>query len=123
MELAILRSLMDKEFYDDHRGAKCPDRIFSSDGKKIKKSIDEAMENYGRAVQPDEIEAIFMADNPSMTTAQKAAYSSLFDKIRRQDPMGSDVAQDVFIKMFQQVVGEDIANLGFDYVNGTETSL
>lgn len=123
MELAILRSLMDKEFYDDHRGAKCPDRIFSSDGKKIKKSIDEAMENYGRAVQPDEIEAIFMADNPSMTTAQKAAYSSLFEKIRRQDPMGSDVAQDVFIKMFQQVVGEDIANLGFDYVNGTETSL
>jgi len=123
MELAILRSLMDKEFYDDHRGAKCPDRIFSSDGKKIKKSIDEAMENYGRAVQPDEIEAIFMADNPSMTTAQRAAYSSLFEKIRRQDPMGSDIAQDVFIKMFQQVVGEDIANLGFDYVNGTETSL
>ena len=75
MELSLIRSLMDKEFYDDHRGAKCPERIFSSDGKKIKKSIDEAMENYGRAVQPDEIEAIFMADNPSMTTAQKAMMS------------------------------------------------
>jgi len=123
MELAILRSLMDKEFYDEHRGAKCPDRIFSSDGKKIKKAIDYAMENYGRAVQPDEIEAIFMADNPSMTTAQKTAYSAMFDKIRRQTPMGSDVAQDVFIKMFQQVVGEDIANLGFDYVNGEKNSL
>ena len=84
MELAILRSLMDKEFYDDHRGAKCPDRIFSSDGKKIKQAIDAAMENYGRAVEPDEIEAIFMANNPSLTTAQKTAYSAMFDSIRRQ---------------------------------------
>jgi hypothetical protein len=123
MELAILRSLMDKEFYDDHRGAKCPDRIFSTDGKKIKKAIDAAMENYGRAIQPDEIEAVFMADNPSMTTAQKTAFSALFDKIRNQTPMGSDVAQDVFVKMFRQVVGEDIANLGFDYVNGDKSSL
>ena len=28
MELALLRSLMEKSFYDDHRGAKCPDRLF-----------------------------------------------------------------------------------------------
>tara|TARA_R110002110_G_scaffold79768_1_gene208197 strand:- start:140 stop:1105 length:966 start_codon:yes stop_codon:yes gene_type:complete len=37
--------------------------------------------------------------------------------------MGSDVAQEVLSKLFQQVVGEDIANLGFDYVNGDKTSL
>ena len=93
MELAILRSLMDKEFYDDHRGAKCPDRIFSSDGKKIKKSIDEAMENYGRAVQPYEIEAIFMADNPSMTKANKAAYCYTVDRSRRKVEVGEDGAE------------------------------
>ena len=48
MELAILRSLMDKEFYDNHRGAKCPDRLFGTDNRKIKKAIDTAME-IGRA--------------------------------------------------------------------------
>jgi hypothetical protein len=37
--------------------------------------------------------------------------------------MGSDVAQEVLSKLFQQVVGEDIANLGFDYVNGTRVAL
>jgi hypothetical protein len=58
-----------------------------------------------------------------MTTAQKTAYSSLFDRIKREQPMGSDIAQEVLSKLFQQVVGEDIANLGFDYVNGTKTSL
>ena len=123
MELSLVRSLMDKSFYDDHRGARCPDRLFSKDVRKIKQAIDNAMDRYERTVSPDEIEALFMSNNPTMTTAQKQAYSSLFSQIKKEQPMGSDVAQEVLSKLFQQVVGEDIANLGFDYVNGTQASL
>ena len=114
---------MDKEFYDDHRGAKCPDRLFSKDVRKIKQSIDTAMDRYERTVTPDEIEALFMSNNPTLTTAQKGAYSSLFNQVKKETPMGSDIAQEVLSKLFQQVVGEDVANLGFDYVNGTKGSL
>ena len=114
---------MDREFYEDHRGAKCPDRLFSKDVRKIKQSIDKAMDRYERTVTPDEIEALFMSNNPTLTTAQKSAYSSLFTQIKKESPMGSDVAQEVLSKLFQQVVGEDIANLGFDYVNGSKGSL
>ena len=123
MELSLVRSLMDKDFYDDHRGARCPDRLFSKDVRKIKQSIDTAMDRYSRTVTPDEIEALFMANNPTLTTAQKQAYSHLFHSIKKESPMGSDVAQEVLSKLFQQVVGEDIANLGFDYVNGTKGTL
>ena len=123
MELSLVRSLMDRAFYDDHRGARCPDRLFTKDVRKIKQSIDLAMDRYERPVTPDEIEALFMSGNPTLTTAQKQAYSDLFRKIKTETPMGSDVAQEVLSKLFQQVVGEDIANLGFDYVNGTQTSL
>jgi hypothetical protein len=123
MELSLVRSLMDKDFYDDHRGARCPDRLFSKDVRKIKQSIDTAMDRYERSVSPDEIEALFMANNPTLTTAQKQAYSHLFRSIKKESPMGSDVAQEVLSKLFQQVVGEDIANLGFDYVNGTKGTL
>ena len=123
MELSLIRSLMDKTFYDEHRGAKCPDRLFSKDVRKIKQALDGAMSTYERTVTPDEIEALFMSNNPSMTTAQKHAYSSLFDGIKREQPMGEDVAQEVLSKLFQQVVGEDIANLGFDYVNGAQSTL
>jgi len=123
MELSLVRSLMDKDFYDDHRGARCPDRLFSKDVRKIKQSIDTAMDRYERSVTPDEIEALFMANNPTLTTAQKQAYSHLFRSIKKESPMGSDVAQEVLSKLFQQVVGEDIANLGFDYVNGTKGTL
>ena len=114
---------MDRKFYDDHRGAKCPDRLFTKDVRKIKQAVDLAMDRYERTVTPDEIEALFMSSNPTLTTAQKQAYGDLFRKIKAEQPMGSDIAQEVLSKLFQQVVGEDIANLGFDYVNGTQTSL
>ena len=123
MELALLRSLMDKPFYEEHRGARCPDRLFSKDARKIKQSIDHAMDRYNRTVTPDEIEALFISGNPSMTTAQKQAYSILFKQIKKEQTLGSDVAQEVLSKLFQQVIGEDVANLGFDYVNGTQNSL
>jgi len=123
MELSIIRSLMDKSFYDDHRGSKCPQRLFSKDVRKIKQAIDTAMDRYERSVTPDEIEALFMSNNPTLTTAQKQAYSSLFAQVKREEPMGGDVAQEVLSKLFQQVVGEDVANIGFDMVNGDAGSL
>tara|TARA_Y100000004_G_scaffold51404_1_gene56863 strand:- start:17622 stop:18842 length:1221 start_codon:yes stop_codon:yes gene_type:complete len=123
MELALIRSLMDKEFYENHRGARCPDRLFSKDVRKIKNVLDEAVDKYNRTVTVDEVQALFLSGNPSMTTAQKKTYTDIFTKIKREDTLGTDVAQEVLSKLFQQVVGEDIANLGFDYVNGTQNSL
>lgn len=123
MELSLIRSLMDRSFYEDHRGAKCPNRLFSKDVRRIKETIDNAMDRYERTVTPDEVEALFMSSNPTMTTAQKEAFSSLFNKIKKEQPMGSDIAQEVLSKLFQQVIGEDIANLGVDYVTGDKSSL
>ena len=114
---------MKKDFYDEHRGIRCPDKLFSKDLRKIKNSVDYAMQRYDRTVTPDEVEALFMANNPTMTTAQKQAFSDLFFRIKKEQPLGNDVAQEVLSKLFQQVVGEEIANLGFDYVNGSQSSL
>jgi hypothetical protein len=123
MELSLIRSLMDKSFYDDHRGAKCPDRLFSKDVRKIKKTIDTAMDKYNRSVSPDEVEALFMSDNPTLTTAQKQSYASLFSTIKKEGTMGNDIAQEVLSKLFRQVIGEDVANIGFDMVNGDANTL
>ena len=123
MELALLRSLLDKEFYDNHIGVKCPPRLFTKDAQKIKSVVDYAMSTYKRSLTVDEVEAVFMVSNPTLTTAQKESYIKLFTQIKKETPMGNDVADDVLSKLFQQVIGEDIANLGFEYVNGTQTSL
>jgi len=123
MELALIRSLMDKGFYEDHRGSKCPDKLFTKDIRKVKKVIDKAMDTYNRSVTPDEVEALFLADNPTMTTAQKQAYAGLFANIKKESPMGSDVAGEVLSRLFRQLVGEEVANLGFEYVSGENNSL
>jgi hypothetical protein len=47
----------------------------------------------------------------------------LFAQVKRETPLGGDIAQEVLSKLFQQIVGEDVANIGFDMVNGTSTSL
>ena len=114
---------MNKDFYDDHRGIRCPYKLFTKDMRKIKNSVDYAMQQYDRTVTPDEVEVLFMANNPTLTTAQKQAYGDLFTRIKKESPLGNDVAQEVLSKLFQQVVGEEIANLGFDYVNGSQSSL
>ena len=67
MELALIRSLMDKQFYDDHKGARCPDRLFSKDVRKIKHSIDKTMQQYERTVTPNEVEALFFVSNLMIT--------------------------------------------------------
>lgn len=122
-ELALIKTLLDKEFYDQHKGIRCPDKIFSKDVRKIKRTIDYAMEQYGRTITPAELEALFFTHNTALTTATKDAFKELFKKINREQPISQDIAQDVLSKMFQQVVGEEIANLGFEYVNGTKTTL
>ena len=84
MELSLLRSLMNKDFYEDHRGARCPDRLFSKDARTINHTIDKAMTKYDRDISPDEVEALFLSSNPAITTAQKQGYSALFNDIKRQ---------------------------------------
>ena len=123
MELALIRTMLDKEFYDNHKGIRCPDKIFSKDARKIKQTLDYAMNTYDKSLSPSELEALFLANNSSMTTANKQVYSELFRKVARENPLSKEIADDVLSKLFQQVVGEEIANLGFNYVNGTESSL
>lgn len=114
---------MDKEFYDNHRGAICPDEIFSKDVRKIKHVVDMAIDKYNRSVTTDEIQALFMVSNPTMTTAEKHSYESLFTALKKENAMGPDIAGEVFSTLHRQVVGEQLANFGFDFVSGTRVSL
>ena len=123
MELALVKSLMDKDFYTKHKGIRCPDKLFSKDVRKIKQTLDYAMREYGNSLTGSELEALFFATNNSMTTANKDVYKGLFRMLNKEQPMSQPIAEEVMSKLFQQVVGEEVANLGFEYVNGSQTSL
>ena len=122
-ELALIRSLMDRDFYTEHKGVKSPDKIFSKDVVKIKQVLDYAMKKYEKSLSVDELQALFNANNPTMTTSNRQVYNGLFAKLEKQQPMNSEIASDVLSSLFRQSLGEEIANIGFDYVNGSTTSL
>ena len=123
MELALIKTLLNRDFYDQHKGIRCPDKIFTKDVRKIKQALDAAMEAYDGDLTVQDLQAAFTATNQSMTTATKTAYDDLFHRISKSEPIKSEIAEDVLAKLFQQHVGDRVANLGFDFVNGTVNSL
>ena len=123
MELALIKTLLSKEFYDDHKGVRCPDRIFSKDVRKIKQALDTAMETYDGDLSVSDLHAVFNRINASMTTATRTAYEDLFKRIEIAEPIKGEIAEDTLSQLFQQHVGDRVANLGFDFVNGAENSL
>ena len=123
MELALLKTLLNKDFYEQHKGIRCPDNIFSKDVRKLKQALDSAMEVYDTDLTVQDLHAVFQAQNQSMTTATKTAYDDLFRKIDKTEPIKAEIAEDVLSSMFQQYVGDQVASIGFDFVNGTKTTL
>ena len=113
---------MDKDFYENNKGIRTPDNLFSKDLRGIKRTLDYAMETYERSITPAELEGLFFTHNV-LTTANKDSYRDLFKKINKAEPMSPDIAQEVMGNLFQKLVGEEIANLGVKYVNGVENTL
>ena len=59
MELALIRTLMDKDFYENHKGIRTPDKLFTKEVRKIKNTLDYAMQQYDKTITPAELEALF----------------------------------------------------------------
>jgi KaiC/GvpD/RAD55 family RecA-like ATPase len=123
IELSLIKTLLNKEFYDQHKGIRCPDKIFTKDTRKIKQALDTAMQTYEEDMSVSDLEAVFMGLNQTMTTATKAAFQDLFRRLDKAEPIKKDIAEDTLSHLFQQYVGEQVANLGFDFVNGSQNSL
>jgi replicative DNA helicase len=81
------------------------------------------MQDYKTDLTTSDLEALFFSFNQSLTTSNKEVYRTLFSRLTKEQPMNTQIAEEVLSKLFQQVVGEEVANLGFDYVNGTANSL
>tara|TARA_R100001369_G_scaffold54334_1_gene81207 strand:+ start:2664 stop:3890 length:1227 start_codon:yes stop_codon:yes gene_type:complete len=122
-ELALIKTMMDKEIFDENKGIRFPDKLFGKDLRKIKQTLEYAMQTYDKSLTTATLEALFFANNGTMTTANKEVFKDLFKKIERETPLDKAITSDVLSKLFQRVVGEEVANIGIDYVNGKMHSM
>lgn len=123
MELALIRTLMQREFYEDNKGSRTPDKLFTAHARKIKQVVDHAMQEYDGDVNPSDIEALFFTRHSTLTTANKEQYKQLFKEIRESKPLGYEISQQVLSDLFKQHVGAELVAIGMEYVNNELTTL
>jgi len=122
-EYNLIKTLIsDKEFYNSHQGILCPEKLFTKNVRRVKHTLDEAVQTYDTCSLAD-VEALFYSSNKTMTTANKKLFYDIFRKIESSSVLNKEVAEDVMSKMFRHCVGEEVANCGFNLVNGTVDSL
>ena len=123
MELALLRTLMDREFYKNNRNL-AKEKIFrSKETRSIKSVIDRAMVDYENELGPSDIEALFFSQNTTLTTAQKESYQVIFRKIDVAERLNVDVAQNVLRELNREDAANELMDMAFKMSNGEVTSL
>jgi replicative DNA helicase len=98
MELALLKTMMNREFYDSHKGIRCPAKIFTKDVRKIKETMDKAMAEFTGDLTVSDVEALFYTHNQTMTTANKAAYTDLFRKLDKESGIKNDFTPNIRVE-------------------------
>ena len=117
MELALIRSLLNRNFYEANKAIVKPE-IFSTEVNKIKSVLDKAHTEYQRDLTVSELEAVFTTQYPALTTAQRNQFKERFNSMRDEQPLGADLADGVLRDLWRQCVAEELANHAFDMVNG-----
>ena len=95
-ELALIKTMMNKEIYDENKGIRFPDKLFGKDLRKIKHTLEYAMQTYDKSLTTATLEALFFANNGTMTTANKEVFKDLFKKIERETPLDKAITSDVY---------------------------
>jgi len=123
MELALLRTLISRDFYEENKGI-AKEKIFrSKETKAIKNVIDFAMLKYKNSINVSDVEAIFFTSNSTLTTTQKEIYASLFRKIEGATPLNKEVAQDVLCELNREDAANELVDIAFKMSNGEITTL
>jgi replicative DNA helicase len=123
MELALLRTLISRDFYENNKSI-AKERIFrSKETRNIKATIDQAMMEYENDISVSDVEALFFSLNQTLTTAQKDIYSVLFRKMHDSLELNHDIAQDVLRELNREDAANELVDIAFKMSNGEITSL
>ena len=116
----VLELFLRYDFWKDHHHMISPE-YFEKESRKIFDTITNSHQKYGHDLNKQEIEALILANNPLLTSAERA---SILSVTRQMNGMISqDVAKDVLRSAFREYIGQTIANLGLELMDGTAQDL
>tara|TARA_R100000458_G_C8253255_1_gene229785 strand:- start:293 stop:1519 length:1227 start_codon:yes stop_codon:yes gene_type:complete len=123
MELALLRTLMNRDIYNGNKNV-AREKIFrSQETRNIKRVLDQAMIDYENDIGLSDVEALFFTQNTTLTTSQRDMYNNLFRKISAAEPLNEDVVQNVLRELNREDAANELMDIAFKMSNGEITSL
>jgi archaellum biogenesis ATPase FlaH len=122
METKILKSLLAVDFFTANKSSLSP-KLFEEELRDISNCIAEGHKNYAHDLTIDDVEAIWIKNNPVATRPEKEAFSDLFKVIQKEEPLLEGVAQDLLKELWKRLVGHKIANLGIELTEGVPDAM
>jgi archaellum biogenesis ATPase FlaH len=122
MELQILRGLLSREFYIDNKSSLSP-KLFEEELKEVFQSISEGHEKYEHDLKINDVQAIWLKNNPVATRSEKDIISDLLQGIEREEPLSNGVASDYLKELWKRHVGHKIANMGIELTEGVPDAM
>ena len=122
MELKILRGLLSAEFFALNK-SNLSAKLFEEELRDIYECIDEGHQNYEQDLTIDDVEAIWVKNNPVATRSEKDTMSDLFTVIQKEEPLSEGVASDLIKELWKRHVGHKIANMGIELTEGVPDAM
>jgi len=121
LEKSLLKSLFNNKFYEEVKPY-CVDRLFPDTVQMVWGSLKYAHDNYKKDVSPTELKAVFIATNPTATTAQKQVFDILVGEVSEAETISLDVAKDTIKALWKRETARAIAEKAIDIGNGGTTN-
>lgn len=122
MDLSVVKSLLSKEFFDQH-GDKIRPSFFEDEVKELTETVLEAHSKYDHDITPAELLALWRIKNPVATKAERGAIEAVLERVQNADSIAPDVASDVISALYQRDLGMRIADLGIKLADGDLSKL
>lgn len=122
MELQILRGLLSREFYTNNKSS-LSIKLFEEELKEVFQSISEGHEKYEQDLTINDVQAIWLKNNPVATRTEKETISDLLQGIGREDPLSDGVASDYLKELWKRHIGHKIANMGIELTEGVPDAM
>jgi len=119
----IIQLLLNREFYLKNKHRINPALFDTSDLKPVYRTLIRAHEKYDTDLTIQDLEALFESENPMLPDTKIANIKILMRELAARPPINPDIAEDVIHRTYQQMIGNDIANIGLQIEEGSITDL
>ena len=122
MEINLLKTLLSTEVYENHQ-QRIRRSIFADEHLQILDLIVEGHSKYENDLQPDDLFAMWMSQNPMATSAIIHDFRDILDNLKTAPAITEAVADDIIQSLWRQEIGRDVASLGINMAEGDSAAM